>query len=121
MSKKKYTVILANTAQFSIENQIQFLAGHAPTEVSQAAAYGHVMPLVDQVVSLLGAAPNAYPVAPELAKLGITKFRRLLVENFRVFYEVNELSLTVTVILFINQRQSVERALVDYAILGSLP
>ncbi|MCP1456989.1 type II toxin-antitoxin system RelE/ParE family toxin [Pseudomonas kilonensis] len=118
---KKYNVILANTAQFSIEDQIQFLAGHVPTQESEAAAYRLVEPLIDRFTSLLGSDPKAYPVAPELIEFGITRYRRLLIGSYRVFYEVNESSSTVTVILFINQVQSVERALVNYAIVGRLP
>lgn len=118
---KKYTVIFANSALFSIDSQIHHLAGHVPTEQTEEAAYARIKPLVDGVLDTLSDYPLSYPVAPELLELGITRFRRMLVDSYRVFYAVDENASTVTLVLFIHQRQSVQRALQDYAILAYEP
>ena len=118
---KKYDVILASTAQFSIEQQIHFLAGRTPNPLTYAAAYNRVMQLVDQTVDVLSDSPLSCPIAPELTEFGITRYRRMLLGSYRVFYEIDEPKQTVTVVLFIDQAQSVEKALLDYALLGRLP
>lgn len=118
---KKYTVILANTAQFSIEQQIHFLAGRASNPLTYTAAYNRAMQLVDQMVAVLSDSPLSCPIAPELTEFGITRYRRLLLGSYRIFYEIDDPQQTVTVILVIDQVQSVEKALLDYALLGRLP
>lgn len=118
---KNYNVILANTAQFSIQRQVDYLAGHVPTEASAAEAWDRISPLIDHIQDTLSKRPLTFPVAPELVEFGITRYRRMLVESYRVFYEVNEPESTVTVVLFIGQRQDVGQALQDYAIMGHLP
>lgn len=118
---KNYIVNLVNTAQFSIQRQIDYLAGDVPTEASAAKAWNRISPLVDHIHDTLSVRPYTYPVAPELAELGITQYRRMLIESYRVFYEVDEAASTVNVMLFVGQRQDVVRALQDYAIIGHLP
>lgn len=118
---QNYTVILAKTAQHSLQRQVNFLAGYVPTEKTEAAAYSRVEQVLDQITEILSQRPFIYPVAPELTEFGITRYRRMLIGTYRVFYEVDQETSTVTLILVIAQAQSVEQVLQNYAIIGHLP
>ena len=62
--------------------------------------------------------PLSHALCQELVELGITQVRHAIKEDFRILYEVsyiNEESL-VTVLLFLNQRQSIQNQLINHCL-----
>ncbi|ASF13695.1 type II toxin-antitoxin system RelE/ParE family toxin [Shewanella xiamenensis] len=62
--------------------------------------------------------PLSHALCQELVELGITQVRHAIKEDFRILYEVsyiNDESL-VTVLLFLNQRQSIQNQLINHCL-----
>ncbi|MFB2674388.1 type II toxin-antitoxin system RelE/ParE family toxin [Shewanella xiamenensis] len=62
--------------------------------------------------------PLSHALCQELVELGITQVRHAIKEDFRILYDVsyiNDESL-VTVLLFLNQRQSIQNQLINHCL-----
>lgn len=62
--------------------------------------------------------PLSHALCQKLVELGITQVRHAIKEDFRILYEVsyiNDESL-VTVLLFLNQRQSIQNQLINHCL-----
>ncbi|MGY4491566.1 type II toxin-antitoxin system RelE/ParE family toxin [Pseudomonas sp. TE3610] len=111
----RYTVILANSAEESIADQIEYLAGTLHHSID--SAYSAVLAVVDKVHANLAFFPAAAPVSPEASEIGVTHYRRLLIDGFRIFYEIDEQLAQVHVLLMLKCKQDVKDALIRYCLI----
>jgi len=107
------TIRFTDTAQQSIEDQIEYLAGYHGLE----PAYQKVDNVIDVLQAKLLAAPLGYPVSPQASELGILQYHELNTDGYRIFYELVEADQVIVVSLVLRDKQSVENALVRYCLL----
>lgn len=62
--------------------------------------------------------PLSHALCQELVELGITQVRHAIKEDFRILYEVSYINneSLVTVLLFLNQRQSIQNQLINHCL-----
>ncbi|MFC6478820.1 type II toxin-antitoxin system RelE/ParE family toxin [Pseudomonas asuensis] len=99
-----YKVKYATTAQQSLLDQVD----HLETHVGTAKAELKLNQVVKSSEARLEKNPRAYPVSQQAASLGVTRYREMLNDTYRVLYEVYESEKLVVVALIIGQTQSVE-------------
>ncbi len=107
-------VRFTDSASQSIEDQVHHLAVYQGTEVALA----RISALVDDITDKLTSAPMAYPISQQASELGITQFRELNTNGYRILYEVFDSVIAVE--LVIRQKQSVEQALIRHCLLNPL-
>lgn len=102
------------TAVFSIQDQEEHLAEYHPPELAAVKIDG----LIDEILTRLQDAPVGYPVSRQATDLGVTRYRELNHDGYRVFYEVYEHDNVIAVELVLRQKQDVEAALIRYCLVG---
>ncbi|MCP8467742.1 type II toxin-antitoxin system RelE/ParE family toxin [Pseudomonas sp. ZM23] len=107
-------VRFTETAVFSIQDQEEHLAEYHPAEVAAAK----IDTLIDDILTRLQNAPVGYPVSRQASDLGVTRYRELNHDGYRVFYEVYEHDNAIAVELVLRQKQDVEAALIRYCLVG---
>ncbi|MDF3935856.1 type II toxin-antitoxin system RelE/ParE family toxin [Pseudomonas citronellolis] len=107
-------VRFTETAAFSIQDQEDHLAQYQDAE--EAAA--RIDALIDVILARLQAAPVGYPVSRQAGDLGVTRYRELNCDGYRVFYELYEHDNAIAVELVLRQKQDVEAALIRYCLIG---
>jgi plasmid stabilization system protein ParE len=105
-----------DTAQQSIEDQIDYLANYLGGET----AFQRLTSVIDFSKLKLEAAPKGYPVSPQASELGVLQYRELNTDGYRVFYEIVDADQAIVVGLVLRDKQSVEKALVRYCLLHTL-
>ena len=73
--------------------------------------------LVGVVDEKLSEAPLHGPVCHELESLGVTDYRQLTVDKYKVIYRYDELTQTVYVMAFLRHKQSVQQLLIAHSLL----
>jgi len=109
-----FNVRFTETAAFSIQDQEEHLAEYHAAEIAAAK----VDVLIDDILERLQAAPVGYPVSRQASDLGVTRYRELNHDGYRVFYEVFERDNVIAVELVLRQKQDVEAALIRYCLIG---
>lgn len=110
------TLRFTETAQQSIEDQIDYLAGY----IGEGPAFQRLNSVIDDCILRLGSAPKGCPLSLQASELGILHYRELNTDGYRVFYEIVEADQAISVGLVLRDKQSVERALVRYCLLHTL-
>lgn len=87
------TMRYTETAQQSIEDQIEYLAAYHGLE----PAYQKVGNVIDVLQDKLLSTPVGYPVSPQASELGILQYRELNTDGYRVFYEIVEADQAIVV------------------------
>ncbi|WP_113907122.1 type II toxin-antitoxin system RelE/ParE family toxin [Aliidiomarina celeris] len=75
-----------------------------------------VRSLITTCVEQLGALPLQYPVCPELDMLGVSDYRQITYQAYKILFRVDETSGNVIVMAFLRQRQSAQQLLIDYVL-----
>ncbi|HEX8544067.1 MAG TPA: type II toxin-antitoxin system RelE/ParE family toxin [Pseudomonas sp.] len=109
----KFKIQYASTAEQSLYSQITHLQPH----IGNAGAQQKLSRLIIEVEALLSNNPLAYPVSSQASLFGITQYRELNHEGYRIFYESFENEQLVVVGLILAQKQSVEDQLIHYCLM----
>lgn len=110
---RRFEVLYATTAEHSLYSQISHLQPHH----GYTGANLRLAQLVRDVEKRLSEHPLAYPVSSQAVLLGITRWRELNLDDYRVLYECDESSSQVVVALILRQRQSVQDQLIHYCLM----
>lgn len=108
-----FQVKYATTAEQSLYSQISHLEPYHGYE----GAEKKLSSLITQAEALLSENPLAYPISPLASLLGITRYRELNHNGYRLFYECYEDEQLVVMGLILGQRQSVEEQLIHYCLM----
>ncbi|QQE91188.1 type II toxin-antitoxin system RelE/ParE family toxin [Azotobacter chroococcum] len=108
-----FDVQFATTAETSLFSQIAHLEPYHGYD----GAYGKLSTLVAEVIRRLADHPLGYPISAQASELGITHYRELNLDGYRVFYECDEEKRLVVVLLILGQRQSNEQQLIHYCLM----
>lgn len=109
----KFKIQYASTAEQSLYSQIT----HLQPYVGNAGAQQKLSRLIVEVEALLSVNPLAYPISPQASLFGITQYRELNHEGYRIFYEFFDSEQLVVVGLILAQKQSVEDQLINYCLM----
>ena len=73
--------------------------------------------LIDRASERHSEYPLQCPVCPELEKIGVTEYRQLKVDKYKVLYRYDDLSGIVYLTAFMRHRQSAQELLQTYVLL----
>lgn len=110
---KKFKIEYATTAEQSLYSQIT----HLEPYIGYEGAEERLSALIRAAEARLSTNPIAYPVSSQASLLGITRYRELNLDGYRLFYEFYESEQLVVVGLILGQRQSVEEQLIHYCLM----
>lgn len=78
--------------------------------------------LAAQLLSLsehrLSANPLQFPVCHELERLGVTDYRQITVDKYKILYRYDTCRDTAFITAFMRQKQSAQQLLIDYSLLA---
>jgi plasmid stabilization system protein ParE len=115
-SVPRYTVRFTNAAYQSIEDQVVYLAGYQ----GQPAALAAINELLDGISSKLSEFPMRWAVSDEASLIGLTQYRKMIIDRYRIFFEIHESQHEVAVHLVLRHKQSSEQALIRYCLIGPI-
>lgn len=70
--------------------------------------------LIDTANRILARFPEQCPICPELDHLGVTEYRQLTVDKYKILYRFDEPTKTVYITAFMRHKQSAEELLISY-------
>ncbi|SFU43605.1 type II toxin-antitoxin system RelE/ParE family toxin [Halomonas korlensis] len=109
-------VVFEETANASLEACENFLLDRLELEVSQVEDIA--IGLIATSLERLTQRPETYPASRLALELGISHFRELLIDNYRVIYRYWPEQGQVSVYLFAHQRQNFKQLLFEYQLLS---
>ncbi|QTF91854.1 type II toxin-antitoxin system RelE/ParE family toxin [Halomonas sp. BM-2019] len=109
-------VTLEDTALRSLRSCRHFLIDHQ--EWAPAEAHAYTQRLVGAALQRLAERPGAYPACRLALELGISHYRELLIDGYRVIYRIWNEPPQVSVYLFAHQRQDFKQLLFEYQLLS---
>jgi len=109
----KFKIQYATTAEQSLYSQITHLQPYMGNDGAQKK----LSRLIAEVEALLSANPLAYPISPQASLFGITQYRELNHDGYRIFYQCFDGEQLVVVGLILAQKQSVEDQLIHYCLM----
>jgi plasmid stabilization system protein ParE len=118
LQSPQYSIRFTEPAIQSIEDQADHLAYSGINALGEDAANQRIQAILDQIPDKLANSPRKYPVAPELVDLAIFDHRRVLIERYRVFYDIHETTHEVAILMLVHETQSVEKALIRYCLMA---
>ncbi|MBS7661355.1 type II toxin-antitoxin system RelE/ParE family toxin [Pseudomonas lalucatii] len=110
---KTIKVAYATTAEESLVSQIHHLTPYHGVQRAQTK----LVELIKTLEQRLKTHPLAAPVCQQAALLGITHYRELNLDEYRILYQYDEAAGLVMVALILRQRQSIEEQLINYCLL----
>lgn len=110
---QKFDVLFATTAEQSLYSQVSHLEPYHGYD----GAHEKLSGVINAVVAKLSDHPLAYPVSSQASLLGITQYRELNLDDYRVLYDCDEYAQLVVVALILRQRQSVQEQLIHYCLM----
>lgn len=70
--------------------------------------------LIDKANKTLSRFPKQCPICPELDHIGVTDYRQLTADKYKVLYRFDESTKTVYITAFMRHKQSAEELLINY-------
>jgi len=112
-TKSKITIEYLQTVKLSIDEiaSFQTLQGNAPLKIINA--------VLDEFETKVKVFPLSCPVSPDLAALGIIKYRECsTLSGYRIIYTYDEPANLISVYVLLSQRQNVQALLFKKLIMG---
>ncbi|TFH84984.1 type II toxin-antitoxin system RelE/ParE family toxin [Billgrantia azerbaijanica] len=109
-------VIIEETADASLETCENFLLDRLELPLDRVEAIS--LHLIATTVERLSTQPNTYPVCRLALELGISHYRELLIDGYRVIYRFWAEQEQVSIYLFAHQRQDFKQLLFEYQLLS---
>ena len=111
MTKAK-ELIYTQTYLSSLERSIAYLSQDSDLN----GVIDRVLKVQEKFEARVTDLPLSCPCCAELVELGVTDCREYNVANFRILYTFNEAHGTVTALVFMRQRQSIRKLMLDLAL-----
>ncbi|MBZ9557637.1 MULTISPECIES: type II toxin-antitoxin system RelE/ParE family toxin [unclassified Modicisalibacter] len=108
-------VSFETTAEASLEACEHFLIDQLDMPLEQAQALS--LRLLTTTMERLSQRPGTYPVCRLALEMGISHYRELLIDGYRVIYRYRPDENQVAVHLFAHQRQDFKQLLFEYQLL----
>ncbi|PAU76711.1 type II toxin-antitoxin system RelE/ParE family toxin [Halomonas salipaludis] len=109
-------VTLEDTALHSLRSCRHFLIDHLEWPPVEAHTYSRR--LVGTALERLSERPGAYPACRLALELGISHYRELLIDGYRIIYRHWPEQQQVSIYLFAHQRQDFKQLLFEYQLLS---
>lgn len=96
------------------------------SSIAHKSQFTHELEVIERIESLIeyfedtvAINPEINPICQELVELGVTSFRHVIKDGFRIIYEVNNIDgeFVILVSLLLGQRQSIQKQLIDHCLL----
>ncbi len=98
---------------------LTILARYITEFVGEIDALTFADQLLTRTSERLAEYPLQCPVCHELEKIGVTDYRQLTVDKYKVLYRYNDIQDTVYVTGFMRHRQSAQELLLTYVLLNT--
>ncbi|MGM0534484.1 MAG: type II toxin-antitoxin system RelE/ParE family toxin [Pseudomonadota bacterium] len=109
-------VIIEATADASLESCENFLLDKLEIPLDRVEAIS--LHLITTTIEQLSSRPDTYRVCRLALELGISHYRELLIDGYRVIYRLWPEQGEVSVYLFAHQRQDFKQLLFEYQLLS---
>ncbi|MFC2992521.1 MULTISPECIES: type II toxin-antitoxin system RelE/ParE family toxin [Halomonas] len=109
-------VIIEETADASLESCENFLLDKLELPLDRVEAIS--LHLITMTIERLSSRPDTYPVCRLALELGISHYRELLIDGYRVIYRLWPEQGKVSIYLFAHQRQDFKQLLFEYQLLS---
>lgn len=109
------TVTLEDTALQSLRSCRYFLI--ESMDMTPSAAHAYTQGLASTAMSRVTKRPGTYNLCRLALELGVSDYRELLIDNYRVIYRYWPEDSRVSVYLFAHQRQDFKQLLFEYQLL----
>ncbi len=93
---------------------LTFLSRYMAAFIGDEDALSLAENLVDIAEKTLSHFPEQCPICPELDHIGVTDYRQLTADKYKILYRFDELTKTVYTTAFMRQKQSAEELLISY-------
>lgn len=110
MSKVEVTGLAAQTLTMLSRYMAEFIADDE--------AFKQVTQLLQLSQNKLQDNPLQFPVCHELEKLGVTDYRQITVDKYKILYRYEPRSDTAFITAFMRQKQSAQQLLIHYSLLS---
>lgn len=109
--KLEYTKTFEDTVDSAISHYSQWN--------DEIAIIDKIEAVIDAFEASVTQNPLSHALCQELVELGVTQVRHAVKEDFRILYEVSYVNdeTIVTVLLFLNQRQSIQNQLINHCLM----
>jgi plasmid stabilization system protein ParE len=111
-----HRVVFETTAELSLESCENFLLDQLELSLPRVEKISH--DLVTTSLERLTTQPHIYPVCRLALELGISHYRELLIDGYRVIYRVWGEPPQISIYLFAHQRQDFKQLLFEYQLLS---
>lgn len=109
--KLEYTKTFEDTVDSAISHYTQWS--------DEIAIIERIEAVIDAFEASVMVNPLSHALCQELVELGVTQVRQAIKEDFRILYEISDTCdvTTVTVLVFLSQRQSIQNQLINHCLL----
>lgn len=110
-----FSIHYTDSCKSQIKHQFKFLT----LKMGNQPASNYVQQTLAGFEERVANHPNSTPLCSELVNLGLTRFRDYVDSNkqFRLLYTVDENNQCINVVAFLNTRQSIREALIDFCLM----
>ena len=93
---------------------LSLLSRYMAEFIGDADALSLAENLIDTAEKTLSRFPEQCPICPELNHIGVTDYRQLTADKYKILYRFDETTETVYITAFMRHKQSAEELLISY-------